>query len=143
MSRDDSPDPFEIDIQITPADIDQLGHVNNVVYLHWVQDAAVAHWRAAAPAVEQARLRWVVLRHEIDYKRAAVLGDEIRARTWVGPATRHAFERNTELLRKSDGRLLARARTLWCPIDAQTGKTTDVSDAVRSLFSVADALGSG
>jgi acyl-CoA thioester hydrolase len=138
MSRDHMPDRFEIGVQITPDDIDQLGHVNNVVYLRWVQDAAIAHWRATAPAVDQASLRWVVLRHEINYKRPAFLGDEITARTWVGVATRHAFERHTELLRKSDGRMLARARTLWCPIDAETGKTTDVSAEVRSLFSVSE-----
>jgi acyl-CoA thioester hydrolase len=138
MSRDHMPERFEISVQITPDDIDQLGHVNNVVYLRWVQDAAVAHWRATAPAVDQTSLRWVVLRHEIDYKRPAFLGDEITARTWVGAATRHAFERHTELLRKSDGRMLARARTLWCPIDAESGKTTDVSTEVRSLFSVSE-----
>ena len=136
MDRDSSRERFEIDIQVTPADIDRLGHVNNVVYLRWVQDAAVAHWRAAAPAADQARLIWVVLRHEIDYKRPAFLEDEISARTWVGSASRHAFERHTELLRKSDGKLLARARTLWCPIDAETGKKTDVSDEVRARFSV-------
>jgi len=138
MSRDQLPERFEIDLQITPDDIDQLGHVNNVVYLRWVQDAAIAHWSATAPGVDQASLRWVVLRHEIDYKRPAFLGDEITARTWVGSATRHAFERHTELLRKSDGRMLARARTVWCPIDAETGKTTDVSAEVRSLFSVSE-----
>ncbi len=54
MNRDSSRERFEIDIQVTPADIDRLGHVNNVVYLRWVQDAAVAHWRAAAPAADQA-----------------------------------------------------------------------------------------
>ncbi len=138
MSRDQLPERFEIDLQITPDDIDQLGHVNNVVYLRWVQDAAIAHWSATAPAGDQASLRWVVLRHEIDYKRPAFLGDEITARTWVGSATRHAFERHTELLRKSDGLMLARARTVWCPIDAETGKATDVSAEVRSLFSVSE-----
>ena len=53
-------------------------------YLRWVQDAAVAHWRAAAPPADQARLVWVVLRHEIDYKQAAYAGDQVIARTWVG-----------------------------------------------------------
>ncbi len=138
MNRDSSRERFEIDIQVTPADIDRLGHVNNVVYLRWVQDAAVAHWRAAAPAADQARLLWVVLRHEIDYKRPAFLEDEISARTWVGSASRHAFERHTELFRKSDGKLLARARTLWCPIDPETGQKTDVSEAVRARFSVGE-----
>ena len=64
-------EPVELAIRIEPSDIDELGHVNNVTYVRWVQDAAVAHWTAAAGAADQAALRWVVLRHEIDYQRAA------------------------------------------------------------------------
>jgi len=127
---------FELRIPVLEEDIDVLGHVNNVVYVRWVQDAAVAHWQAAAPVEDQACLRWVVIRHEIDYKRPAFLGDEIRARTWVGSAKRLAFDRHTELLRGSDGKLLARARTVWCPIDVETGRPTDVSAAIRERFSV-------
>lgn len=129
-------DRFEIDIAVEPADIDPLGHVNNVVYLRWVQDAAIAHWRAAASAEDQEALLWVVVRHEIDYKRPAFLDDEILARTWVGTATQRAFDRHTELLRRKDMRVLAQVRTVWCPIDAKTGKPTDVSDEVRARFSV-------
>jgi acyl-CoA thioester hydrolase len=104
--------PFEIAIPVEPADIDEMGHVNNVTYLRWVQDVAVAHWKAIAAVADQARLWWVVVRHEIDYKHPAFLGDEIIARTWVGVASRIRFERHTELLRSSDRCLLARARTL-------------------------------
>ncbi len=130
--------PFELTLPVDPSDIDELGHVNNVAYLRWVQDAAVAHWRATAPREAQARLRWVVVRHEIDYKLPALLGDVIVARTWVGTASRIRFERHTELVRASDSRLLAKARTLWCPIDAATGKPTSVSPEVRARFSVAE-----
>lgn len=131
-----SVESFELPIQVQPADIDRLGHVNNVVYLRWVQDVAVAHWRAAATAAQQAEVLWVVLRHEIDYRHPARLDDRIIARTWVGTATRRAFERHTEILRAGDRRLLARARTLWCPIDPGTGKPKRVGDDVRERFSV-------
>lgn len=131
-------DYFEFPIKIRRDDIDLLGHVNNVVYLRWVQDAAVAHWRATASAEAQSALLWVVVRHEIDYKRPAFLGDEIVARTWVGKASGLAFERHTDIVRISDQRVLARARTVWCPIDKQTGKPTDVSDEVRARFSIPD-----
>ena len=134
-----SHDQFEINIAVEAADIDPLGHVNNVVYLRWVQDAAIAHWRAAASAEDQKKLLWVVVRHEIDYKRPAFLDDEILARTWVGTATQRAFDRHTELLRRKDMRVLAQVRTVWCPIDAKTGKPTDVSDEVRARFSVEPA----
>jgi len=131
-----APEVFELAIAIEPADIDQLGHVNNVAYLRWVQEAAVAHWTAAAPADDQEKLRWVVVRHEIDYRQAAFLGDGIIARTWVGSASRIRFERHTELLRAVDRGVLARARTVWCPIDTQTGKPASVSPAVRTRFSM-------
>jgi acyl-CoA thioester hydrolase len=129
-------EPYELLIPVEPADIDELGHVNNVTYLRWVQEAAVAHWTAAAPAADQAKLVWVVVRHEIDYQHPALLGDRIVARTWVGTATRIRFERHTELLRESDRRVLARARTLWCPLDARTGKPAAVSAEVRAVFSI-------
>jgi acyl-CoA thioester hydrolase len=128
--------PFELSIAVAANDIDALAHVNNVTYVRWVQEAAEAHWRSAAPAADQARTLWVVLRHEIDYKLPAHLADTIVARTWVGSATRLKFERFTELRRASDGALLARARTLWCPVDAQTLRPAAVSDQVRAAFSV-------
>jgi acyl-CoA thioester hydrolase len=123
-------------IAVEPADIDGLGHVNNVVYLRWVQDIAIAHWRAVASAADQEKLLWIVVRHEIDYKQPARLGDVILAKTWVGAGTRIKFERHTEMLRASNGVLLAKARTIWCPIDVVTGKLTSVSPEVRARFSV-------
>lgn len=131
---------FEMPISVEAADIDQLGHVNNVTYLRWVQDVATAHWQSAALAADQAALAWVVLRHEIDYKRPAFLRDQIIARTWVGAARRLRFERHTELVRAADRKLLARALTLWCPIDRQTGKMTEVSPEVRARFSRLDSV---
>jgi len=128
--------PFEVLIPVSPGDIDEMGHVNNVVYLRWVQEAATAHWTARAPARDQETLGWVVVRHEIDYLRSAGPGDEILARTWVGTASRRRFERHTELVRASDGRTLARARTVWCPVDRRTGRPTDVGEKVRRQFSV-------
>jgi acyl-CoA thioester hydrolase len=127
---------FEMAVSIEPGDIDVLGHVNNVTYLRWVQDVAVTHWMALAPAAEQVKQVWVVVRHEIDYKLPGRPGDQIIARTWVGHATRLRFERHTELLRAADRAVLAKALTLWCPIDPATGKPAAVSAEVRALFSV-------
>jgi len=129
-------EPFEIEIAVAEEDIDSLGHVNNVTYLRWVQEVATAHWTSLAPAADQARTLWIVVRHEIDYKQAARLGDTIVARTWVGAATRLKFERFTELRRASDRALLAKALTLWCPVDAHTLRPMAVSDDVRRAFSV-------
>src|SRR5918996_795276 len=103
---------FEMIVPVLPGDIDEQNHVNNVVYLRWVQDVATAHWRALASPESQAEVAWVALRHEIDYLRPAVLDDEVVVRTWVGAAEGLSFERHTEIARAADGRLLARARTL-------------------------------
>ena len=126
---------FEMIVPVLPGDIDEQNHVNNTVYLRWVQDVATAHWRALAGAEAQETIGWVVLRHEIDYKAPATLGDEIVLRTWVGKATRLTFERFTEIRRNRDGRILSEARTLWCPIDTQTNRPVRVSADVRAQFS--------
>jgi len=120
---------------VSARDIDEQNHVNNTVYLRWVQDVATAHWKALASAEAQAAVGWIVLRHEIDYKIAASLGDEIVLRTWVGEASRLKFERFTEIRRKIDNQVLACGRTLWVPIDPRTGKPTRVSAEVRAQFS--------
>jgi acyl-CoA thioester hydrolase len=131
--------PYDVPIAILAEDIDVLGHVNNVVYVRWVQDAAVAHWQALATPEEQREVVWVVVRHEIDYRHAALREDAIVARTWVGGAARHTFERHTEIRRGADGKLLARARTLWCPLDPKTGRPHPVSAGLRARFSVKPA----
>ena len=113
--------------------------MNNVVYLRWAQDAATAHWLALASAELQTGVGWVALRHEIDYKAPGLLDDELCVRTWVGTVKGLAFERHTEIVRGADQRLLARARTLWCPINPDTGRPKRVSTELRALFSAAGA----
>ncbi|HWQ09520.1 MAG TPA: thioesterase family protein [Holophaga sp.] len=133
----DAHEPFELALKVEASDIDRLHHVNNVVYLRWVQEATEAHWAAAASMAVQRDLFWVVVRHEIDYRRPALAGDGIIARTWVGKArSPRAFERHTEILREKDRAVLARATTLWCPMDAHTGRPARVSDEVRAAFTV-------
>ena len=127
---------FEMIVPVLAADIDEQDHVNNTVYLRWVQDVATAHWRAVASPEAQETIGWVVLRHEIDYKAPATLGEEVVLRTWVGRATRLTFERFTEIRRNRDGQLLSEARTLWCPINVQTNRPVRVSADVRAKFSI-------
>ena len=122
-------------VPVLSTDIDEQSHVNNTVYLRWIQDVATAHWKSLASAQSQAAIGWIVLRHEIDYKLPASFGDEIVLRTWVGQASRLKFERFTEVRRKIDNQLLSQARTLWVPIDVRTGKPTRVSAELRAQFS--------
>ncbi len=134
------PERFRIRISIEPADIDVHGHVNNVVYVRWVQEAAVAHWTARTGEAERRAVTWVVLRHEIDYRHPALPEDGVEAVTWVGPASRNAYERNTELRREHDGQVLARARTIWCPLDPVTGRPCRLSESLLRRFSVPGPL---
>ena len=126
---------FEMTVPVLADDIDEQNHVNNTVYVRWVQDIATAHWRAIASPEAQEAIGWVVLRHEIDYKASVSLGDEVVLRTWVGKATRLTFERFTDIRRKRDHQLLSQARTLWCPINTETGRPVRVSAEVRAQFS--------
>ena len=139
MSAVTSSEPFQIALHVEAADIDALGHVNNTVYVRWVQDVATAHWQAVASAEEQRAILWVVLRHEVDYQTPALLGDAVLVQTWVGKATGLTFERLTRIVRAADGQPLARARTLWCPIHAQTGRPTRIDPVLRAELSVAEA----
>ena len=128
--------PFGLTRHVEADDLDERAHVNNVVYLRWVQDAAAAHWSVLAPEGAGEEIAWVALRHEIDYLKPALLGDEIAIMTWVGVAEGLSFERLTEIRRRSNDVVLARARTLWCPVDSRTGRPRRVSAEIRARCSV-------
>ena len=131
---DTQPVRYERVFYVSPDDIDALGHVNNVVYLRWVQDVAAAHWESATSPAERADIGWVVLRHEIDYKHPARTGDEVIARTWVGRPSAATFERHTEILRARDQRVLAQARSLWCPVHPRTGRLRRIDPTLHDRF---------
>jgi acyl-CoA thioester hydrolase len=123
---------FSHSFAVSPADIDEQNHVGNVAYVKWIQDIAVAHWRIIATTEMQAKLTWIVVRHEIDYKKQAFLNEPITATTWVGEPTRISWERFTEIRRGED--LLVKARTVWCLIDRETLKPTRISNELKELF---------
>ncbi len=130
------PSSYEMHLTVTKEHIDQLGHVNNLVYMKWVQDIAIEHWMKEAPEADRTNLFWVVTRHEIDFKRQGFEGDRILVKTWVGRANRRLFERYTQIVREEDEKVLAECKTVWCPIDPKTGRPTVVSEDVRKRFSV-------
>lgn len=117
--------PFSLAMAVTPADIDELGHVNNTVYLRWVQDIATAHWRAVADPTDIARYIWVVTRHEIDYLRPTLPGETVTLTTWVGTPRGARFDRHV-LVTGADGKPRARALTIWALIEAASGRVVRV-----------------
>ena len=125
---------FEMSLTAGPEHIDVLGHVNNAVWVQWMEQVAVAHWRSVADPDHQDDYFWVVVRHEIDYLRAAVEGDRIIARTWVGDAPQGArFDRLMEFTGE-DGKPRVRARTQWAIIDKAAGRPIRVPAEVVAPF---------
>lgn len=123
---------FERRFFVPESDIDAQGHVNNVAFVRWVQDAAVGHWLDATTEQQQAKFTWIMLRHEIDYKKQAFAGEEITTTTWVGTWTAVTCERFVEIKRGAD--LLAKSRTVWCMLDRETTKPTRISSELKELF---------
>ena len=128
------PTIFTRDFTAQAQHIDELGHVNNAVWVQWIQEVAVAHWQAAAPEDLVERYIWVVTRHEIDYLRPLTEGETVTARTWVGAAPRGArLDRHMEFV-NAGGKPCVRAVTSWAMIDRQSGRPMRIRDDVTRHF---------
>jgi len=123
---------FEFDFRVTKKDIDHLNHVNNVVYVHWVMEAADKHWRFLSTAKMNDSYVWVVLRHEIDYMASAKLNDKITINTWVENSLGVKSERVVEI--KIGGKLIAKAVTMWCLLNKETMKPVKMPSEIIELF---------
>ncbi|MFL6830049.1 MAG: acyl-CoA thioesterase [Sphingomicrobium sp.] len=117
--------------------IDQLGHVNNAVWVQWMEQVAVAHWEAVAAAAHKDAYFWVVVRHEIDYLRPAHEGDRITARTWVGDAAQGARSVRHVEFAGPDGKVCVRSKTQWAIIDKALGRPIRVPAEVMAPFTTA------
>ena len=125
---------FTLELTATPESIDELGHVNNAVWVQWIQQVATGHWDAAAPPSHKLAYIWVVVRHEIDYLRALGPGETVTARTWVPEWPRGArFDRMIEFT-GPDGKAKVRAKTTWAMIDKATGRIGRVPREVAANF---------
>ena len=128
--------PFEKSITATVDDIDELGHVNNAVWVRWIQDMATSHWQAVAPPEHQEAYVWVVTRHEIDYLRAVLPRETVTGRTWIEEPPKGArFDRHLEFIGE-DGRARVRAKTTWAILDKATGRPLRVPKEVAAPFLV-------
>lgn len=116
--------------------IDELGHVNNAVYLVWAQDIATAHWRTVGDAALNKKYVWVALRHEIDYRDQVLAGETVEIRTWLGRAAGPRFERHVDIRKTGASRFSAKVKTDWCLIDAETRKPRRVGPEILEPFGV-------
>ncbi len=125
---------FQLAFDSDPADIDDNGHVNNVVYLRWAQDLGVAHWQSLAPAAEQQIWAWVALRHEIDYRRALLPGETGHGRTWVSETAEGPRFNRFIRIDAADGAMCAQVITTWVLIEQATGKPKRVPPWMLEMF---------
>ena len=124
---------FEYRVTATADHIDELGHVNNAVWVQWIQEVALAHWYSVADPAHQDDYIWVVVRHEIDYLRAAYQGEMLTARTWAGEPKGARFDRHMEFT-GDDGKVRVRAVTIWAIIDKASGRPIRIPPEVAAPF---------
>ena len=117
-----------------PEHIDELGHVNNAVWVRWMEEVATAHWMAEGRPEDVARYAWVVTRHEIDYRGNVRAGEEVTAMTEIRePPSGARFDRFMTFTDAS-GKELVRARTTWAMIDRASGRLMRVPAEVAEPF---------
>jgi acyl-CoA thioester hydrolase len=126
---------FHFPIGILPADIDHMGHVNNSVYLKWVQDAVVRYWESLAPPEAVARHLWVALSHEIKYRRPAFLDDVVVADVIANKVEGARAFFTTVIKRGED--VVAEVTSSWCCLDAVTKRPARLARDIAARF-VAD-----
>jgi acyl-CoA thioester hydrolase len=125
---------FTVQITAAPADIDELGHVNNAVWVRWIQDVAVAHWHAVAPPEHRDAYVWMVTRHEIDYRGNVRAGEAVTAETWVPEPPRGArFDRHMRFT-GMDGKVKVAAVSTWALIDRASGRLLRVRPDIAAPF---------
>jgi acyl-CoA thioester hydrolase len=126
------------DIQVPPEAVDGNGHVNNVVYVQWMQDAAIRHSDATGCTrmTTDIGATWVVRTHHVEYASPAFGGDTVLVQTWVADFRKVRSLRKYRFVRASDGTLLARGETDWVFVDARTGRPRAIPDAIKDAFTV-------
>ena len=125
---------FTLAITAAAEDIDEPGHVNNAVWVQWIQQIAVAHWQAVAPVEHVDTLVWVVTRHEIDYRGNVSAGETVTGETWVPEPPKGArFDRHVRFL-GADGKVKVEAVTTWALLERATGRLLRVRPEVAAPF---------
>jgi acyl-CoA thioester hydrolase len=124
---------FSIINTVTEDDLDDLNHVNNVVYVHWIQEISKKHWQAVSKSLA-ANYIWVVRKHDITYYDAAKLGEEIRITTNIKTTKGPISFRQVEMKNNKTGKILVKSITEWCLLSSKTLKPIRVPDVIKNLF---------
>ncbi len=129
---------YQFNIEVTANDLDRNGHVNNVVYIQWMQDAAIAHARASGCTRESLAVgaTWVVRTHHIEYLAPAFAGDKLTLLTWPSNFQRVRSLRKYKFIRAKDQAVIARAETDWVFVNAKTGRPQSIPAEVRNTLPI-------
>ena len=123
---------YEYPVNVLSEDIDFMGHVNNAVYLKWVQAAVIDYWQRVAPPEAVAQHLWVALKHEISYRRPAFLEDGIVAEV-IAESAQGARTFFSTLFKRGD-EVLAEVKSSWCCLDAATKRPARLAKDVLARF---------
>ena len=130
------PQVYRYDLVVTEDVIDENGHVNNVEYVRWMQDAAMHHADSGGCtlATKAVGATWVVRSHRIEYLKPAFLGEHISVLTWVSNFRRVQSLRKYRMIRAEDHAVLAEAETDWIFVDALCGRLRSIPKEVATVF---------
>jgi len=129
---------YRSEFTVPESAIDGNGHVNNVAYVQWMQDVAIAHFAATGgvDAMHDVGGTWVARSHHIEYLSPSFAGDRIEATTWVASLRRVRSLRRYAFTRVSDGQILARGETDWVFVNAETGRPSSIPEAIERAFTL-------
>lgn len=127
-------EPFALTFTARSEHIDELGHVNNAVWVQWIQDLATAHWDAVARPEDHAKVFWVVVRHEIDYRGNIAAGDSVTGETWIDGAPKGAKSDRRVDFRNQAGKIIVAARTTWAMLDKDSQRLIRVRPEIVAPF---------
>lgn len=117
-----------------PEHIDVMGHVNNAVWVQWIQDLATAHWDAAARPQDREAFVWLVIRHEIDYRGNISAGECVTGETWIPAGAQGARSIRRVDFTNAAGKVIVSANTTWAMLDRQSGRLARVRSEVMAPF---------
>ena len=125
---------LEKEITVSKNDLDDLNHVNNVIYVHWVQEIAKEHWKSLVSNEIIKNYYWVLLEHQIKYLNPALLNDKIMIKTYIEKTEGIRSNRIVEIYNRNNDKLLVKSKTIWCLINAKTNKPNRITDEIRKAF---------
>ncbi len=125
---------LEKEITVSKNDLDDLNHVNNIIYIRWIQEIAKFHWESLVSNDIRKNYYWVLLEHQIKYLHPAFLGDKIKIKTYIEKTGGIKSNRIVEIYNTDTNILIVKSKTIWCLINAKSNKPSRITDEIRQAF---------